>query len=76
MEIALYPSTEVYAGSMWWPWERSAEVLHRWREWTETAPEEVTTSEEATPEAPAEAVADDPSDASTAEASAEETTEG
>ena len=39
-------------------------------------PEEVSTSEEATPEAPAEAVADDPSDASTAEASAEETTEG
>jgi hypothetical protein len=29
---------------MWWPWERSAEVLHRWREWTETAPEEVTTA--------------------------------
>jgi FAD/FMN-containing dehydrogenase len=44
MEIALYPYTEVYAGSMWWPWERSAEVLHRWRDWTETAPEEATTS--------------------------------
>jgi hypothetical protein len=44
LEIALYPYAEVYAGSMWWPWERSAEVLHRWREWTETAPEEATTA--------------------------------
>ena len=44
MEIALYPHAEVYAGSMWWPWERSAEVLHRWREWTLTAPEEATTA--------------------------------
>ena len=44
MEIALYPHAEVYAGAMFWPWERAAEVLHRWREWTETAPEEATTS--------------------------------
>ncbi len=44
MEIALYPHAEIYAGAMWWPWERSADVLHRWREWTETAPEEATTS--------------------------------
>ena len=44
MEIALYPCAEVYAGSMWWPWERSAEVLHAWRDWTLTAPEEATTA--------------------------------
>ena len=44
MEIALYPYTEIYAGAMFWPWERAAEVLHRWREWTDTAPEEATTS--------------------------------
>ena len=34
MEIALYPVPELYAGAMWWPWERAAEVMHAWREWT------------------------------------------
>ena len=44
MEIRLYPLTEVYAGMMFWPWERSAEVLKAWAEWTRTAPDEITTS--------------------------------
>ena len=44
MEISLYPLTEVYAGMMFWPWERSAEVLKAWAAWTRSAPEEVTTS--------------------------------
>ena len=44
MEIRLYPLTEVYAGMMFWPWERSAEVLKAWAAWTRTAPDEVTTS--------------------------------
>jgi FAD/FMN-containing dehydrogenase len=44
MEIRLYPLAEVYAGMMFWPWERSAEVLKVWAEWTRTAPDEVTTS--------------------------------
>jgi FAD/FMN-containing dehydrogenase len=44
MEIRLYPLTEVYAGMMFWPWERSAEVLKAWAGWTRTAPDEVTTS--------------------------------
>jgi FAD/FMN-containing dehydrogenase len=44
MEIRLFPLTEVYAGMMFWPWERSAEVLKAWAAWTRTAPEEVTTS--------------------------------
>ena len=44
MEIALYPLPELYAGAMFWPWERSAEVMHAWREWTRTAPDEVTSS--------------------------------
>ena len=35
---------ELYAGAMLWPWERAAEVLHRWRAWTLDAPETVTTS--------------------------------
>ena len=30
MEIRLYPLAEVYAGMMFWPWERSAEVLKAW----------------------------------------------
>jgi FAD/FMN-containing dehydrogenase len=44
MEIRLYPLTDVYAGMMFWPWERSAEVLKAWAAWTRTAPEEITTS--------------------------------
>jgi FAD/FMN-containing dehydrogenase len=44
MEIALHPIRELYAGAMFWPWERSSEVLHAWREWTLTAPDEVTSS--------------------------------
>ena len=35
---------ELYAGAMWWPWERAAEVMHAWREWTLTVPDEVTSS--------------------------------
>jgi FAD/FMN-containing dehydrogenase len=44
MEIALYPVPELYAGAMFWDWERASEVLHAWREWTEIVPEEVTSS--------------------------------
>jgi hypothetical protein len=44
MEIALHPLPELYAGAMFWPWERSSEVMHAWREWTLTAPDEVTSS--------------------------------
>jgi hypothetical protein len=44
MEIALHPLPELYAGAMFWPWERSAEVMHAWREWTLTVPDEVTSS--------------------------------
>ena len=39
MEIALYPVDELVAGMMIWPWERSAEVLTRYVEWAENAPE-------------------------------------
>ena len=44
MEIALHPVPELYAGAMWWPWERASEVMHAWREWTLTVPDEVTSS--------------------------------
>lgn len=42
LEIELYPISEVYAGVLFFPWERSAEVLHAWNEWRADAPEEVT----------------------------------
>ena len=44
MEIALHPVPDLYAGAMFWPIERSSEVLHAWREWTQTAPDAVTSS--------------------------------
>jgi FAD/FMN-containing dehydrogenase len=42
LEFDLYPIPSVYAGILFFPWERSSEVLHAWREWTATAPEEIT----------------------------------
>jgi hypothetical protein len=44
MELKLFPTPNLVAGAMLWPWERAAEVLHAWREWTLDAPEAVTTS--------------------------------
>jgi FAD/FMN-containing dehydrogenase len=42
LEFALYPAEEVYAGALFFPFERAAEVLHAWREWTASVPEELT----------------------------------
>jgi FAD/FMN-containing dehydrogenase len=42
IEIALHPVEELCAGMLAFPWERSAEVLRAWREWTRTVPDEVT----------------------------------
>lgn len=42
VEVQLYPIAEVYAGVLFFPWERSAEVLHAWLDWTGTVPDEVT----------------------------------
>jgi FAD/FMN-containing dehydrogenase len=42
LEFTLYPVEAVYAGMMFWPWERGEEVLGRWAEWTREVPEEVT----------------------------------
>ena len=44
LEIALYPVSELVAGMLVWPWERSAEVLTRYVEWAETAPNTVSAS--------------------------------
>jgi hypothetical protein len=44
MEFRLFPYGSVYAGMFLWPYERHAEVLRTWHEWTRTATEDVTTS--------------------------------
>ncbi len=42
MELELTPVERVYAGSLMWPIERAADVLHGWREWVRTLPDETT----------------------------------
>ena len=42
LEMELYPVAELYAGALFFPIERSSEVLRAWREWTDTVPDEVT----------------------------------
>ena len=42
IEFQLYEISEVYAGWLYFPLDRAGEVLHAWREWTQTAPEEAT----------------------------------
>ncbi len=44
LEFRLYDLPSIVGGAMIWPAERAREVLHAWREWTATAPDEVTTS--------------------------------
>jgi FAD/FMN-containing dehydrogenase len=42
IEIELFPAPELYAGALFWPVERAADVIGAWREWTRTVPDEVT----------------------------------
>jgi hypothetical protein len=42
IEFDLFRLSEVYGGWLIFPIERSSEVLQAWREWTKTAPNEVT----------------------------------
>jgi hypothetical protein len=42
LEFRVYPEPEIYAGMMLWPVEDAARVFKAWRDWTETAPDEVT----------------------------------
>ena len=42
LELELFAIPEVYAGVLFFPWERSDEVLHAWNAWTPTLPDEVT----------------------------------
>jgi hypothetical protein len=41
IEFAVYPVSELYAGAMFFPFERASEVLHAWRELLPTLPEEL-----------------------------------
>ena len=41
IEFNLFPIEEVYAGILWYPVERAAEVLKAWRAWTDDLPEEM-----------------------------------
>jgi FAD/FMN-containing dehydrogenase len=43
LEFELYPVPELYAGMFAWPWERTADVLHTWREWVSGLPSEMST---------------------------------
>lgn len=40
--MRLYPVRELYAGDLFFPIQRAAEILHAWREWTATVPDDVT----------------------------------
>jgi hypothetical protein len=42
IEFALFPYRHVYAGILWFPVERAAEVLNAWRTWTDGVPDELT----------------------------------
>ncbi len=43
LEFALYPLAQVYAGLLFFPIERASDVLHAWRDLTDTAPDELAT---------------------------------
>ena len=42
IELELFEIPTVYAGTLFFPLGRAAEVLHAWREWTLTAPDTIT----------------------------------
>ena len=42
LEMTLYPVRQLYAGALFFPIQRSAQVLHAWQAWTGAVPDEVT----------------------------------
>jgi FAD/FMN-containing dehydrogenase len=42
LEFALYAVSEVYAGALFFPYERAAEILEAWRTWVGGTPNELT----------------------------------
>ena len=41
LKMSLYPVRELYAGALFFPIQRAAQVLHAWRQWTDTVPDAV-----------------------------------
>jgi FAD/FMN-containing dehydrogenase len=39
IELELFPVVDIYAGALFWPIARAAEILHAWRRWIETVPD-------------------------------------
>ena len=39
LELRLFPVTEIYAGTMFWPIDRAPEILRAWRSWIDGVPE-------------------------------------
>jgi FAD/FMN-containing dehydrogenase len=44
IEFDLYPIEQVYAGTLFFPYERASEVLHAWHEWTASTPYAITST--------------------------------
>jgi FAD/FMN-containing dehydrogenase len=44
IEFDLLPIEQIYAGTLFFPFERGGEVLHAWHEWTKDTPDEVTST--------------------------------
>ena len=42
IEFDLIPVREVFAGAVFFPVERAAEIFHAWHQWTATVPDEIT----------------------------------
>lgn len=42
MEFRLFPIAQIVAGALFWPLERTAEVMQAWAEWTVSVPDSVT----------------------------------
>jgi hypothetical protein len=42
LELALHPAEDLYAGALFFSLDRAPAVVHAWREWTATAPPEIT----------------------------------
>ncbi|HYF27846.1 MAG TPA: FAD-binding oxidoreductase [Baekduia sp.] len=44
IELRLFEIADAYAGTLFWPIDRAAEIARAWRDWTATAPEAATTN--------------------------------
>jgi FAD/FMN-containing dehydrogenase len=44
IEFDLYPVEELYAGTLFFPFEQGPELFHAWREWTKDTPDEITST--------------------------------